>query len=646
MSSKSGSVTEDMRRGLIDALEDMGSPTAGRASTSSSRQAAPAPLNPGVARSSSPLITPAADDAAARASETAADTIAMSSGTSSTQALEGEEASYRRIGANLSMREQLEARAAAHKVQAAATAGAATQGAQQGRPEPLRNMSTDERLVAWEQRRLHRQAQAAAEARAREAEECTFNPEIHTLKERRFAVESSASDLPVEYRLAQKAQASAARRRRLMAEAEALTARACTFAPEIHASPIPHRTRSAPSESATGTDPYADGDSREEDYDGIHVFEYVPVETRTTQSRLHHMLGSDWHQRNDPECTFRPVISPTADVIYENVRVEESDMGVYERLYQRSIASTSARGGHTTLATTESSRARSSSPPRDDARDLPRAVEAELDDLRRRFGASSGFDLFTFYRNVLGTDDPQPLRGALDHTDVDSGESSDVEDGAADDDDPSLVRYVRFTDFIHRQNALEHRRRAAVQRVRREHDGTFHPFVCGRSSVLAAERKKRGGQPAVTARKHVPFDEPTFQPTCLNHKDKEWAKRGPADMLMDAQRAEARKQKLRDDKQQAVTKEHTFKPVVVPFKTSDKNQPVQSVLSLKQLPKYMNLVAAKQERRKQQTARAREHQEQATLAECTFKPTLNQVPAYISEMARSTQALRQALLTV
>jgi hypothetical protein len=504
--------------------------------------------------------------------------------------------------ADRSLREQLQSRVVASQNQAE------------------RRLPPVERLALWEERRQRHLKQREAEAREEAVRECTFRPVIHEYTADKYELETD-SQVRVEERLARHAQRSAEKHRRLVAQAEAVAAAECTFVPEIHASPIPAHNRSAPSVSSAGIPPY--------EADGVKVFEYVPVEERTTQARLHHLLASDWHEREDPECTFRPVISPTADIVYEVSRPNESAMGVYERLYNRSIASV-AMG-------------RASPPPSTHNRsvpdeELPGSLAAELDGLRALVGARLGDDVMTFYRNVLNADDPVPIREALDHSSSQDGSEERQNEPA---DDSADVRFVRFNDFIRRQNALEVRRRRAIDRVRFETEGPFKPSMCEQSRLLAKEARARGQNTSRSARRPADQASYTFVPS-LSKAGSIHNRRGTSDMAKDAARIEAHRQQLRDDKDRAESKLLTFKPALEPPPKAYSK--IVSVLSQRNLPNLHKRLKAKEAQRESVRTQAQEKRDEKERAACTFRPVLNGVPVYVADMARSAQVLRGALI--
>lgn len=457
-----------------------------------------------------------------------------------------------------------------------------------------------ERMADWERRRDDRLSELRRSERMVEARECTFHPETYS------PAPGATNEQRFEDRLALKARASAERKRRLVAEAESLAREECTFKPEIHPSPIPH---------------HADATSMYSSVSPAQELHYTPVEERTTQSRINAYYATDWRNRIDPECTFSPIVSRHAESVYRSERAAEAGLPVHERLYQKSAASKARRS-------CSGDAARGNVEDCDDP--LGPVLSAELAALRGHFRLQDRQDpMLTFYCNALGTDDPTTIMATLNR-----GADSESDDDVAEPSDDEDVRYVRFNEFISRQNDLERRRQQHIQQVRDETQPSHQPTVCPRSRALASAAKNKPRAP-----KPAKWDEPTFKPA-LSKTAEGLHRRGTDDMTRDAQRVAAKREERLAEKDREEDKELTFQPAT----NSQRYPQVQSWLSVKNLRLYTQRMEGSRQQREARRIEMQRRKENAEVAECTFQPQLNELPSYIRDMAQSSHVLRDSVL--
>ena len=523
------------------------------------------------------------------------------------------------------------------------------------------------RLMTWERTREQTLQRARDEASAAADRECTFQPSVPAA---RRSSPAELRDLPVEDRLAALAKRSAEELHRQRLEAAVKREEDCTFKPSISS---PRDDAGPEARSTPRRPPWEPQD-------------YLPVEARTTRSRLCHMLGTDWHLELDPECRFQPIIGEASQDVYVVSRLAEGSLPVHERLYNRSLA-----GSRKSAATrTRSVEGGASGLPFTSISTLPQAASDELDVLRGRFGVqgtSSSHEMASFLDNVLSrgvlADGEQGSRMVL-HDEESIGrpatagaDASVVAVTAAGDVDPPNSA-IRFTEFLERQNALERSRRRHIGDLEKEHYPPAVPRICAKSRTLS---KGRRSSPSLLAHpRKVPTghdDHCTFWPVInpITHKIR--SARGCHDMHHDASRREKAVNELRAQRDQRELAHCTFEPTLSfargggdenspgaagPLKggnaslastlvspgakdaassrktmtrgaaATDPYQGIQSCLSKGNINRYLTQLRAKETQRESELQRHRLEMESTELEECTFRPQTHALPEYLRRM--------------
>lgn len=518
------------------------------------------------------------------------------------------------------------------RMQAEVTPPAPTTGSHQRASAPAVRTYSPRTTAAAHRLSQHGELKAAAIAKVRAdveskaLSECTFRPTIHESPTPASERPPRDTSVPIEVRLNALGRKAAEDRALLRRDTNQEATKECTFRPEINparrtASAHRHVDTESPRSHEAILEAY---NELEEQLPPWEPADYVPVVARTTQSRVCHILGTDWKQDLDDECTFQPHIGPLSETVYVVNRIAEGSMDVFDRLYSRSLAAKGKGlqdgGGpevNLKMYPTVSATAM-----------LPEVAVGELKALRERLGAvpNPGTDeLKAFFDNVLGRMGDNRAPAVREEEPVDAA-AQDEEDSRRSS--ARQAKIVSFSQFLARQNDLELNRRRHVAELEKEVFPPAIPQICANTKAILSEKSQSGS--VSVRRPYRPELQYTFKPVINDgHRNQP---RGFKDMLKDAQRKE---RALKQKKEQCEAKSMescTFAPQLSSAAASGKFTNVQSMLSQKNLGRYLEQVTSHQQRKRNLEESRKQHDDEAETSECTFRPAIHGVPAYIPRM--------------
>ena len=337
----------------------------------------------------------------------------------------------------------------------------------------------------------------------------------------------------------------------------------------------------------------------------MQQIEYLPVETRTTMSRIHASLRTHWSDHVPDECTFHPKTISKRRQTPDGCSDTSASLhnSVYERLY--STACSHPRSSQENAAL--------------------RAVRTHLDAV-----SINGSDDFScFLRNVLHT--PKPLsvqvesKGLLDAS---QNRSMSYRRGTpVDSITQNFLRRQEFKSRVRAQNLDKLREETAPRGVPRLCSGTRQmmknkPLIQDRKKPQHLSPKRLSGKPRIT------------RSAVLR------SSRGFNEMWKDGERRELNRKLRQQEIDAAIAATCTFKPIQAPL---TRTSGIPSLVSEDNLPLYMRRVRELQEEKRHLAAERKLQQQQREDAECTFQPVTHPLPSYITEMADASMNLRDAL---
>lgn len=196
------------------------------------------------------------------------------------------------------------------------------------------------------------------------------------------------------------------------------------------------------------------------------------------------------------------------------------------------------------------------------------------------------------------------------------------------------------TRFLERQNEKEEERLDRLEGLQVAASPPGRPEINGRSARLAERRRERTGESFSSEKAFKPLAEPPLEPECtfrpkITQAAKEARTRTPAQLgPEDYKRKLAKREKLVEAKEKKELEE------LRDPKVRSYNAIGGRLRLIEDIDGLLGRIDKKREREQQRSEKCAEDRAKQEMAECSFKPEVKKVPAFVQQMAATRRAAR------
>ncbi len=192
-----------------------------------------------------------------------------------------------------------------------------------------------------------------------------------------------------------------------------------------------------------------------------------------------------------------------------------------------------------------------------------------------------------------------------------------------------------FTEFLTRQEMTVVKKQRAVEQLRKQTEGPYQPKICKASQKLVEMRSTLGSsawsRPAAPRTSQEADEvECTFRPR-INAASQRLRGRTATELsTIDAQKAEIKRERMREEKDAKELAQYTFRPRIMPSG--------RSRLNISDPDTYVERIQKEAERQSVVRAQAKAAEMRQELRHCTFTPAISSMPRYMVNRQRPQTA--------
>ncbi|KAG9394363.1 hypothetical protein J8273_4004 [Carpediemonas membranifera] len=194
-----------------------------------------------------------------------------------------------------------------------------------------------------------------------------------------------------------------------------------------------------------------------------------------------------------------------------------------------------------------------------------------------------------------------------------------------------------FDEFISRQQRAEFRKKVRAEEVLLGEmaRSTFKPMINKASEKMIDSRSEASWARLTEPRKPAAGEEYSFTPS-IQERSRQMRGRSAMELsVIDPMKAQVRRDQARRAKEQAEAEEATFTPKIV-------SRCAKSRLGamLQDPAQYLQQLSASAQAKEEERQRVFAQREEAELEGCSFRPTINECPAFMKNVAARRKAMR------